>query len=202
MLFCGHSGCHRSRAKNWSGRQIGANYSSNILDENGGGKVRDARKREVAGCARELSGSTRDWTRGMNWPVVTSIAPVSTTVKVPCWFVNVTVSINDATVPETPVMVRFPAMVPCNNPPPMTFGGRATSAEILPDCLCINQVTGGCRTTRHLCSQFAAWTSRASRLLPEKIARTLGLQSLCAGRLLPQMRFAVGTIRAIAVRCQ
>jgi hypothetical protein len=27
-------------------------------------------------------------------------------------------------------------------------------------------------TTRHLCSQIAAWTSRASRLFPEKIART------------------------------
>jgi hypothetical protein len=48
-------------------------------------------------------------------------------------------------------------------------------------------------TTRHLCSQFAAWTSRASRLLPQKIARTSDLQQVCAGRLLPQIGFAVGT---------
>ena len=41
-------------------------------------------------------------------------------------------------------------------------------------------------TTRHLCSQFAAWTFRASRLLLEKIARTSDLQPVCAGRLLPE----------------
>ena len=57
----------------------------------------------------------------LNCPVVTSIAPVTTRVKVPCWFVNVTVATNEAMLPETPVTERFPAMVPCNNPPPMTL---------------------------------------------------------------------------------
>ena len=48
----------------------------------------------------------------LNCPVVTSIAPSSRTVKVPCWFVNVTISTNVATVPEMPVGVMLPAIVP------------------------------------------------------------------------------------------
>ena len=48
-----HSGWHRCRAKNWSGRQIGANYSSDIFDEDGGGKWQQ--HREVKGLgARTL----------------------------------------------------------------------------------------------------------------------------------------------------
>src|SRR5260370_5933237 len=56
-------------------------------------------------------------------------------------------------------------------------------------------------TTRHLCSQFAAWTPRASRLLPQTIARTSDLQQACAARLLPHMRFAIGTVQHQTVRC-